>query len=80
MTGIPACTGLHELRHVGGHAGADDDELLLFEGALAVVAGFDTDAVVEQLRDFVVKFFFRLGVGDGDASALVSQKKRAGDA
>ena len=39
---------LQQLRHVGGHARADDDQFLLVEGALAVISGLDHDAAVEQ--------------------------------
>ena len=73
-------TSLHELRDVGRDARADDDELLLFKSALAVVAGFDPDSVVQQDRNLMVEFFFRFGVGNGNAGALVSQKESAGNA
>jgi hypothetical protein len=66
--------------NVGRDAGADDDEVLLFECALAVIASFDSDAAIEKQRYLVVQFFLGLCVRDGDTSALVSQKQSAGDA
>src|SRR5271166_6443762 len=38
---------LLQLRDVGWHAWADDNQLLLFEGALAVIARLDSDAAVK---------------------------------
>ena len=52
-----------------GDAGADDDQILLAEGAVAVAAGFDGDAVFEEEENFLAEFGFGLGVGDGDAGA-----------
>ena len=61
--------GLGELREIGGHSRADDDEVLVVEGALAVLAGFDRDALFEQRRNFILKLLLGLGIGDGDARA-----------
>ena len=71
---------LLKLRHVGRHARADDDEFLLLKGAFAVVTGFDHDAAVQELRDFVVEFLFGLSVGDGHPCAVIGEKKSASNA
>ena len=78
--GNAALARLHQLRHVEGHAGADDDQVLIAEGALAMLAGFDPDAVVEQRGNFLAKLLWRLGIGDGDPRAPVRQKQSAGHA
>ena len=42
---------LHQLRHVERNARADDDQVLIAKCALAVLAGFNADAVVEQQQE-----------------------------
>ena len=39
---------LHQLRRIEGHARANHDQILIAEGAVAVAAGFDRDAVLEE--------------------------------
>ena len=41
MTGMPQLARLHQLRNIERHARADDDQVLIAEGALAVLSGFD---------------------------------------
>src|SRR5581483_10412475 len=62
-----------------GNAGTDHDQVLLLEGALAVTPGFDGDAAIEQLGNFPAELVFSLGVGDGDAGALLFKEERGGD-
>ena len=71
---------MDELRHVERHARADDDEVLIAEGALAVLAGFDADAVIEQHRNFLAQKLRGLGVGDGNVRAARLQEQSAGHA
>ncbi len=59
--------GPRQLRQVRRHSGADDNEVLVPEGALAVLAGFDRDALVQQRLDLVLKLLLPLGIGDGNA-------------
>jgi len=44
---------LRQLRRVEGHAGADYDQVLSVKGAVAVAAGFDGDAMLQQEQDFI---------------------------
>src|SRR5581483_9601694 len=74
-----ALAGLSEQRDVAGNAGTDHDQVLLLEGALAVTPGFDGDAAIEQLGNFPAELVFSLGVGDGDAGALLFKEERGGD-
>ena len=48
ITGSPEGPRLHQRRGIHRDAGTDYDEILSAEGAFAVSAGFDHDAVVEQ--------------------------------
>ena len=66
ITVSPKRTRLHQRRRIDRNARADHDQVLSAKGALAVAAGFDRDAMVEQHRDFVAQFVAALGVGDGD--------------
>src|SRR5260370_8951528 len=49
-----------------GNTGADNDHILSAEGALAVAAGLDGKAAVEQLRNFLAELGFGLGIRDRD--------------
>ena len=71
---------LHQLRRIGRHTGAHDDEVLPTKRAVAVAAGFDRDAMLQQEQDFIAQFGFRLGIRHRDAGAARLQKKRGGHA
>ena len=60
------------------HAGADHDQVLAAEGPLAVAAGLDRDAFVEQRRDLFAQAAPALRIRDGDlrASRLQEQRRR----
>ena len=62
ITGSPTAAGLHQGRGVHRNAGADHDQILPAESTLAVAAGFDRDAVIEQHRNFFAQLVLRLGV------------------
>ena len=79
ITGIPR-PRVHQLRNIEGHARADDDQVLIAEGALAVLAGLDADAVIEQHGNFLAQLLVRLGVGDSDPGAALRQKQSTGHA
>ncbi len=66
---------LLQLRHVAGHARADHDQVLVAEGALAVPAGLDRNAFVEERGDRRAKLVFGLGVGHADARARDPSKR-----
>ena len=72
--GFAERAGLHQRRRVHGNAGADDDQVLSAEGALAMAAGFDGDAMIEQNWDLFAQLVRRLGIGDGDASAALFEE------
>ena len=57
-------TRLHQRRRVYRHARADHDKVLPAKGALAVSAGFDCNAVVEQHRNLFAELILRLGIGN----------------
>ena len=71
---------LHQLRNIERHARTDHDQVLIAEGAFAMLSGFHGYAVVEQQRNFVTKLLLRLGVGDGDPGATLLQEQSAGHA
>ncbi len=50
--GFAARARLHQRRRIHRNARADHDQILFLEGALAVAAGFDRNAVIEQQREF----------------------------
>ena len=64
ITGSPSSARLHQRRRVHGNARADHDQVLSAESALAVAAGFDCDAVIEQdvesLRELVLRTWYRI--------------------
>jgi hypothetical protein len=68
--------GLGEARRIYRDAGADDDQVLVAESALAMNAGLDRNALIQQLRDQAPELGLRLGVGDGDAGAAALQEQR----
>ena len=80
ITGSPSGAGLHQRRRVHRNAGADHDQVLSAKSALAVSAGFDRDAVIEQDRNFFAQLVLRLGVGDRDLRASRLQKQSRGHA
>ncbi len=65
---------------VAGDSGADHNQILIAEGALAVLAGFHRNAAVEQRRNFSRELILALGIADGDARAARLQKERRGHA
>ena len=67
-------TRLHQRRRIHRHAGADHDQILSAKRAVAVAAGLNRDAVIEQHRDFVAQFVAALGVGNGDPRPVRLQK------
>src|SRR5205807_5089081 len=54
---------LLKLGLVGRDTGADHDQVLIAEGALAVAAGLDRDAPIQQERNFILQLGFSLGIG-----------------
>jgi hypothetical protein len=66
--------GVHEWRDIVRNAGADDDQVLLAEGSLAVLSGFNGDTLVEQRRNLRPELLLRFLVGDGDARASRLEK------
>ena len=71
---------LHQLRNIEGHARTDHDQVLIAEGAFAMLSGFDGDAMIEQQRNFVTELLRRFGVGDGNPRAALLQEQSAGHA
>ena len=53
MTGMPRRRACCSGADVAGNAGADHNQVLIAEGALAVLAGFYRNAAVEQRGNFV---------------------------
>ena len=72
--------GLHQGRGIHGDAGADHDEILSAEGAFAVSAGFDRDAVIEQDRNLFAQLVLRLGVRNRDFRPSRLQEQGGGHA
>jgi hypothetical protein len=66
---------LHQRGRVHGNTGADYDQVLSAEGALAVAAGFDRDAVIERIGISCGQLIRRLGVGNGNAGAAIFQEQ-----
>jgi hypothetical protein len=66
--------------YVAGDAGADHDQILIAECALAVLAGFDRNPAVKQCRNLIAELILALGVAYGYARAARLQKERAGNA
>jgi hypothetical protein len=71
---------MHQLRDVEGNPRADHDQVLIAKSALAVLSGFDADAVIEQHRNLIAQLLGRLGVGHGDGCAAFGKKQSAGHA
>ena len=66
--------GLNQHGRIDGNARAHHDQILPAKGTLAVAAGFDGDAVIEQQRDFCAEAGRSLAVGNRDARATRLQK------
>ena len=73
-------TRLHQLRNIEGHARTDDDQVLIAEGAFAMLSGLDGDAMIEQQRNLVTELLLRFGVGDGHPRTALFQEQGAGHA
>ena len=63
-----------QLRLVRRDARADDDKILVAKGALAVAAGLNRYAAIQQRGHFFLQLRFGLGVGNDDLSAVFLQK------
>ena len=53
--GLAQRARLHQRRRIHGNSGTDHDQILPAERALAVPAGLDGDAVIEQHGNFVAQ-------------------------
>ncbi len=64
-----------KLRLVRGNTGADDNQVLIAKGSLAVLAGFNDYTAVQQRRNFALQLCFCFGIGNRNACATLLQKK-----
>ena len=72
--------GVLQRADVAGDSGADHNQILIAEGALAVLAGFHRNATVEQRRNFGRELILALGIADRYPCATRLQKERRGHA
>ena len=71
ITGNSQRARVLQLRLVRRNAGAYDDQVLVAEGAFAVLACLNGDAAIQQRGNFALQLGLALGVGNNDPGAML---------